>query len=70
MDKGECIMDREQFFEWLNQYEGTYKFIEDDYGEVTIKFFVNEINEDDNDFEEIQESNTTFIDINDTGGKW
>ena len=25
---------------------------------------------DDNDFEEIQESNTTFIDINDTGGKW
>tara|TARA_R100000742_G_C4259304_1_gene77140 strand:+ start:739 stop:1062 length:324 start_codon:yes stop_codon:yes gene_type:complete len=36
-------MDREKFFEWLNQYEGTYKFIEDDYGEITIKFLVEEI---------------------------
>jgi len=35
-------MDREQFFEWLNKYKGTYKFIEDDYGEVTIKFLVDE----------------------------
>ena len=24
-------MYREKFFEWLNQHEGTYKFIEDDY---------------------------------------
>ena len=40
-------MNREQFFEWLRTYEGTYIFKEDDYGEVTIKFFVNEINEDD-----------------------
>ena len=38
-------MDREKFFEWLNQYKGTYKFIEDDYGEVTIKFLVEEIKE-------------------------
>ena len=38
-------MYREKFFEWLNQYEGTYKFIEDDYGEVTIKFLVEEIQE-------------------------
>ena len=60
-------MNREQFFEWLKTYEGTYIFKEDDYGEVTIKFIVNEINEDD---KEIQESNTTFIDINNTGGKW
>tara|TARA_R100001086_G_scaffold206927_1_gene122684 strand:- start:350 stop:478 length:129 start_codon:yes stop_codon:yes gene_type:complete len=36
-------MDREKFFEWLNQYEGTYKFIEDEHGEVTIKFLVEEI---------------------------
>ena len=35
-------MNRENFFEWLNQYKGTYKFIEDDYGEVTIKFLVEE----------------------------
>ena len=40
-------MDREQFFEWLRTYEGTYIFKEDNYGEVTIKFIVNEINEDD-----------------------
>lgn len=39
-------MDREKFFEWLNQYEGTYKFIEDDYGEVTIKFLVEEIKDE------------------------
>jgi|9_EtaG_2_1085328.scaffolds.fasta_scaffold247556_2 hypothetical protein len=51
-------MDREKFFEWLNQYEGTYKFIEDDYGKVTIKFLVEENNKN------------TFIDINKTGGKW
>lgn len=50
-------MNREKFFEWLNQYKGTYKFIEDDYGEVTIKFLV-------------EEYENTFIDINNTGGKW
>ena len=38
-------MDREQFFEWLNQYKGTYKLIEDDYGEVTVKFLVDETEE-------------------------
>ena len=48
-------MNREQFFEWLRTYEGTYIFKEDDYGEVTIKFFVNEINEDD---KEIKNGNT------------
>ena len=39
-------MDREKFFEWLNQYEGTYKLIEDDYGEITIKFFTDEDDDD------------------------
>ena len=48
-------MDREQFFEWLRTYEGTYIFKEDNYGEVTIKFIVNEINEDD---KEIKNGNT------------
>ena len=38
-------MNREQFFEWLNKYKGTYKFIEDDCGEVTIKFLVDETKE-------------------------
>ena len=38
-------MNREQFFEWLNQYKRTYKLIEDDYGEVTIKFLVDETKE-------------------------
>ena len=42
-------MNREEFFEWIETYEGTYIFEEDDYGEVTIKFIVNEINEDDKD---------------------
>ena len=39
-------MDREEFFEWLNKYEGTYKFIEDDYGEITIKFLGKENNDE------------------------
>jgi len=38
-------MNREQFFEWLNQYKETYKLIEDDYGEVTVKFLVDETEE-------------------------
>ena len=39
------MINREQFFEWLNQYKGTYKLIEDDYGEVTVKFLVDETEE-------------------------